>query len=77
MTDPLASVIILGWGGERYIEACLRELGHQSYSALETFVVDNDSTGRTAEIVESSFPKSGSYAQTITPEGNNAGLRAA
>jgi len=80
VTNPLASVIILGWGGEPYIEACLGALRRQTYSATETIVVDNHSPDRTAEIVEHDFPE----VQLIRTDrnlgvagGNNVGLRAA
>ncbi|NIR25412.1 MAG: glycosyltransferase family 2 protein, partial [candidate division Zixibacteria bacterium] len=51
MTDPLASIIVLGWGGEPYIATCLKALRCQTYPALEVIVVDNGSPDRTAEIV--------------------------
>ena len=80
MTDLLASVIILGWGGEPYIETCLRALQKQTYPAIETIVVDNHSPDRMAEIVERDFAE----VQLIRTEqnlgvagGNNVGLRAA
>jgi GT2 family glycosyltransferase len=80
MTEPLVSVIILGWGGEPYIETCLRALRRQTYQASEVVVVDNASPDATAQIVEQQFPD----ARLIrTPSnlgvagGNNVGLRAA
>ena len=80
MADPLASVIILGWGGEPYIKTCLQALQGQTYPALETIIVDNHSPDRTAEIVEQGFPD----VQLIRTDrnlgvagGNNLGLQAA
>jgi len=80
MTDPLASVIILGWGGEPYIGACLSALRRQTYPALEVIVVDNGSPDRTGEIVEASYPE----VRLIRTDrnlgvagGNNVGLKAA
>ena len=80
MADPLASIIILGWGGEPYIAACLAALRRQTYPAIEVIVVDNGSPDRTAEIVARDFPE----AQLIrtgqnlgVAGGNNVGLRAA
>jgi GT2 family glycosyltransferase len=80
MADPLASVIILGWGGEPYIKTCLQALQEQTYTAIETIVVDNHSPDRTAEIVERDFPE----VQLIRTDrnlgvagGNNLGLRTA
>ena len=80
LTDPLASVIILGWGGEPYIASCLTALCHQTYPALEIIVVDNASPDRTVEIVERDFPKVGLIrtARNLgVAGGNNVGLRAA
>ena len=80
MTDLLASVIVLGWGGEPYIATCLTALQRQTYPALEIIVVDNGSPDRTAEIVERDFPQ----ARLIrtgrnlgVAGGNNVGLKAA
>jgi GT2 family glycosyltransferase len=80
MADPLASVIVLGWGGERYIAGCVDALHRQTYSALEVIVVDNGSPDRTAEIVERKFPqvKLIRTGQNLgVAGGNNVGLRAA
>jgi GT2 family glycosyltransferase len=80
VTDPLASIVILGWGGEPYISACLEALRGQTYPSFEIIVVDNHSPDRTAEIVERDFPE----VKLIRTErnlgvagGNNVGLRAA
>jgi len=80
MTDPLASVIVLGWGGEPYIATCLNALRRQSYSALEVIVVDNCSPDRIAEVVESGYPevKLVRTGRNLgVAGGNNVGLRAA
>jgi GT2 family glycosyltransferase len=80
MTDWLASVIVLGWGGEPYIASCLTALQRQTYPTLEIIVVDNGSPDRTTEIVERDFPQ----VQLIrtgrnlgVAAGNNVGLKAA
>jgi GT2 family glycosyltransferase len=80
VTDPLASVIVLGWGGEPYIAECLAALRRQSYATPEVIVVDNGSPDGTAQIVERDFPE----ARLIrtghnlgVAGGNNVGLRAA
>lgn len=80
MTESLASVIILGWGGEPYIAACLEALRRQTYSALEVIVVDNGSPDHTAEIVEHDFPEVvliRTGRNLGVAGGNNLGLRAA
>ena len=79
-TEPLVSVIILGWGGEPYIETCLHALRQQTYARREVLVVDNASPDDTAQIVENQFPE---ISLIRTPSnlgvagGNNVGLRAA
>jgi GT2 family glycosyltransferase len=80
MAEPLASIIILGWGGEPFIATCLDALRRQTYPAVEMIVVDNHSPDLTADIVEHSYPE----VQLIRTDrnlgvagGNNVGLRAA
>jgi GT2 family glycosyltransferase len=80
MTDPLASVIILGWGGEPYISACLSALRRQTYPALEVIVVDNGSPDRTGEIIEANYPEVRlirTGRNLGVAGGNNVGLKAA
>ncbi|MBN1140007.1 MAG: glycosyltransferase family 2 protein [Anaerolineae bacterium] len=80
MTDALASVIILGWGGEPYIAACLEALRRQTYPAVEVLVVDNGSPDRTAEIVKIDYPevKLVHTGRNLgVAGGNNVGLKAA
>jgi GT2 family glycosyltransferase len=78
--EYFVSVIVLGWGGERFISTCLNALKGQTYPEYEVIVVDNASPDRTAEIVERDFP----HVRLIRMErnlgvagGNNVGLRAA
>jgi len=80
MTDPLASVIILGWGGEPYIGACLSALRRQTYPTREVIVVDNGSPDRTGEIVEADYPEVRlirTGRNLGVAGGNNVGLKAA
>jgi GT2 family glycosyltransferase len=80
MTEPLVSVIVLGWGGEHYIETCLNALLRQTYATPEVIVVDNASPDRTAEIVERQFPEVRlirTQCNLGVAGGNNLGLRAA
>ena len=80
MTDPLASVIILGWGGEPYIGACLSALRRQTYPAREVIVVDNGSPDRTGEIIEADYPEVRlirTGRNLGVAGGNNVGLKAA
>lgn len=80
MSDPLASIVILGWGSEPYIATCLAALRNQTYTNHEIIVVDNGSPDQTAVIVSRDFPE----VQLIrtgrnlgVAGGNNVGLKAA
>jgi len=53
MAQPLVSVIILNWNGERLLKSCLTSLFNQSYSNREIIVVDNCSTDGSIAILES------------------------
>jgi len=80
MTEPLASVIVLGWGGEPYISACLSALRRQTYPTRELIVVDNGSPDRTGEIVEANYPEVRlirTGRNLGVAGGNNVGLKVA
>jgi glycosyltransferase involved in cell wall biosynthesis len=51
--EPLVSVVIPTFNSERFLERCLRSVKAQSYSNIETIVVDNYSTDGTREIAQS------------------------
>jgi GT2 family glycosyltransferase len=57
MAEPLVSVIILNWNGERFLKSCLSSLFDQTYSNREIIVVDNCSTDGSLAILESMLPK--------------------
>jgi len=48
---PLVSVVVVTYNSERDISRCLDSIGRQSYTALETLIIDNDSGDRTEDIV--------------------------
>ena len=52
-TNPLVSVIIPTKNSAEFIGKCLRSIVKQSYKNIEIIVVDNYSTDKTREIVES------------------------
>lgn len=49
--STLVSVLIPARNEEKNIEACLKSVCNQSHNNLEIFVLDDDSTDRTAELV--------------------------
>lgn len=55
MIYPLVSIIILNWNGERFLENCLSSVLNQSYPNIEVIVVDNHSTDKSVEILETKF----------------------
>lgn len=52
MTD-LVSVILPVYNGEKYLEETLRSIQNQTYENLEILIVDDGSTDKTSQIVES------------------------
>lgn len=77
------SVIVPAFNVEPFIEQCLQSLFDQTVERLEIIVVDDGSTDRTSEVVESLTPPEGKSLNLLSkPNGGlssarNAGLRAA
>ncbi len=80
MSAPRVSIVIPTWNGADLLEACLRSLRAQTFSAFEVVVVDNGSTDRTRAMLAGGFPE---VQLVALPENRgfapatNAGLRAA
>jgi len=55
LLNPLVSVIIVNWNGERLLDACLRSLLEQTYTNLEIIVVDNGSRDSSVHAIQSRF----------------------
>lgn len=53
MSDPLVSILIPTYDGERFLRPALRSALEQSYKNIEVVVADDASTDRTAEILAS------------------------
>jgi len=76
---PKASVIIVNWNGERFIERCLAALAVQTLKPHEIIVVDNASTDGSLEIVRR-FPDVRVIAldqNTGFARGNNLAIKTA
>jgi glycosyltransferase involved in cell wall biosynthesis len=62
VSDPLVSILIPTYNGERFLRPALRSALEQSYKNIEVVVADDASTDRTAEILAPSrrpIPASG------------------
>ncbi len=54
---PLATVIVPAYNAEKYIARCLDSIIHQTYENVEILVIDDGSSDKTADIVESMADK--------------------
>src|SRR5260221_11101716 len=52
MASLLVSIIIPAWNEEKNISRLLESINNQSYKGVETIVVDDGSTDKTAEIAK-------------------------
>jgi GT2 family glycosyltransferase len=78
--EPLVSIVIPNWNGEKLLPVCLDSLRQQTYASIETIVVDNASTDGSLALLERDYPE----VRVIALEENrgyaggvNAGFRAA
>lgn len=78
--QPLVSVIIPNWNGEKYLPFCLDSLRQQTYPSLEAIVADNGSTDNSLALLARDYPE----VQVVALDKNrgyaggvNAGFRAA
>lgn len=55
--NPLVSISLVVKNGEGYIRECLAAVFNQTYPHIEVVVWDNNSSDKTAEIVEKEFPQ--------------------
>ncbi len=57
MDNPLVSIIIVNWNGERYLKDCLSSLKVQTYTNTEVFFVDNASSDNSVANTKKLFPQ--------------------
>ena len=79
MISPRVSIIILNWNGLEDTVECMESLKKITYHNYEIIVVDNDSKGNDAQVLEDKF---GDYVRLIRNNknygytgGNNIGIR--
>ena len=72
-TIPAISVIIPMYNAEKYIDECLESLRVQTFQDFEVIVVDDCSTDKSCEIVESYIPKFGGRLKLLHTPKNSGG----
>lgn len=80
MPEEPVAVVVLSWNRREDTLACLRSLAAVEEPALETILVDNDSSDGTVEAVRAAFPEVEvlvNEANLGFAEGNNVGIRRA
>lgn len=55
MSQPVVSLLVLNWNGQRYLQKCLNALQQQSYRDFEIVLVDNGSTDGSVALLKSNF----------------------
>ena len=73
-TTPTVSAVVVTWNSERDIADCLSSLLSQHHPVETIFVVDNNSTDKTAEIIRTRFPAVELIAEPVNhgfAKGNN------
>jgi len=75
--NPLISIVIVNWNGEKHLAELLGSIGAQSYQRHETIIVDNNSTDGSLRLA-ASFPGVRIFPQKENLgfcRGNNIGIR--
>lgn len=55
MNNPLVTILLVVYNGEKYIRHCLKSVFEQTYQPIEVVIFDNASTDKTMEIAEKEF----------------------
>ena len=72
-TVPAVSIIIPMYNVEKYVGECLDSILAQTFTDYEVIAVDDSSTDKTCEIVESYLPRFNGKLQLIRSEKNSGG----
>ena len=70
---PKISIVIPMYNTEKYVGECLHSLEIQTFQDFEIIVVDDCSTDKSPEIVESYMPKFNGRLKMIRTEKNSGG----
>jgi len=54
--NPMVSIIILNWNGQKHIHKCLEHVLNQTYEPLEIIIVDNGSTDGSIKKLKEMYP---------------------
>lgn len=80
MKPPFVSVILVSYNSEKDIKECLNSLKEQSYKNFNIFLVDNNSSDNTINIVKQNYPEVGIIENKKNygfARGNNIGIKQA
>ena len=55
-TQPIVSIIVVNWNGEKYLPGCLDGIFSQSYTESEVILIDNASSDHSADDLEIRWP---------------------
>jgi GT2 family glycosyltransferase len=80
LPEPLFSIIIANWNGERFLKKCLSSIRAQGFKDFEVILVDNGSVDDSLKLVREGFPevKVIRNAENLGfAAANNQGIRAA
>jgi len=81
MDEPLVSVIILNYNGQRFLNRCLSSVLETRYARFEVVLVDNGSTDESLKLVQKAFGKNEKMKIVKLPKNmgfgpaNNIGFR--
>ena len=57
MNNPLVTINLVVWNGEKYIRHCLDAVRAQTYENVEVNILDNASRDRTKKIIKNEYPE--------------------
>lgn len=57
LPEPLFSIIIANWNGERFLKKCLSSIRAQGFKDFEVILVDNGSVDNSLKLVREGFPE--------------------